>query len=130
MIVVALAAVVLGANDVRMRRDRFLAQRSIHEWKGRACLTMAAAHASTAAANEGEVKRVRASLNARKDMDQRQAKLIEQITANIESAAASDRAAEEKCRAQARYHEALRIKYERAARRPWILVEPDPPEPA
>ena len=91
---------------------------------------MAEAHASTAAANEREVKRVRASVSASKDMNQKQAELIEQITSNIESAAANERAAEQKCRAEARYHEALRIKYERAARRPWILVEPDPPEPA
>ena len=30
---------------------------------------------------------------------------------------------------RAEYHEALRDKYERAARYPWIYVEPDPPEP-
>ena len=54
---------------------------------------------------------------------------MEQITSNIESQAAVERAAEQKCRAQARFHEALRIKYELAARRPWISVEPDPPEP-
>jgi hypothetical protein len=27
------------------------------------------------------------------------------------------------------YHAALRRKYERASRRPWLPVEPDPPEP-
>jgi hypothetical protein len=27
------------------------------------------------------------------------------------------------------YHERLRLKYERAARYPWLLVEPDPPPP-
>jgi hypothetical protein len=27
------------------------------------------------------------------------------------------------------YHEALRIKYEQAARRPWLPVSPDPPRP-
>jgi hypothetical protein len=27
------------------------------------------------------------------------------------------------------HHQVLRIKYERAARRPWLPVEPDPPEP-
>ena len=29
----------------------------------------------------------------------------------------------------ARYHEAMRLKYERAARYPWLPVAPDPPEP-
>jgi hypothetical protein len=29
----------------------------------------------------------------------------------------------------AAYHRELRIKYERAARYPWLLVEPDSPEP-
>jgi hypothetical protein len=29
----------------------------------------------------------------------------------------------------AAYHRELRIKYERAARYPWLSVEPDPPEP-
>jgi hypothetical protein len=27
------------------------------------------------------------------------------------------------------YHQAMREKWERAARRPWLSVEPDPPEP-
>jgi hypothetical protein len=27
------------------------------------------------------------------------------------------------------HYEALKLKYERAARRPWLPVEPDPPEP-
>lgn len=31
--------------------------------------------------------------------------------------------------ALAAYHAALRLKYERAARRPWLPVAPDPPEP-
>src|SRR4051812_43911225 len=32
-------------------------------------------------------------------------------------------------KAQVAYHAALRIKYERAARYPWLAVEPDPPAP-
>jgi hypothetical protein len=31
--------------------------------------------------------------------------------------------------AMAQYHDAMRIKYERAARYPWLPVEPDPPPP-
>jgi hypothetical protein len=31
--------------------------------------------------------------------------------------------------AMGEYHDAMRIKYERAARYPWLPVEPDPPEP-
>ena len=27
------------------------------------------------------------------------------------------------------YHRSMRVKYERAARRPWLPVPPDPPEP-
>ena len=30
---------------------------------------------------------------------------------------------------RASYHEELQLKYERAARFPWLAVEPDPPEP-
>ena len=32
-------------------------------------------------------------------------------------------------RRAAEYHEAMALKYERAARYPWLPVEPDPPEP-
>ena len=32
-------------------------------------------------------------------------------------------------KARAAHHAALRSKYERAARYPWLPVEPDPPEP-
>jgi hypothetical protein len=31
--------------------------------------------------------------------------------------------------AMAKYHDAMRIKYERAARYPWLPIEPDPPKP-
>jgi hypothetical protein len=31
--------------------------------------------------------------------------------------------------ALAKYHDAMRMKYERAARYPWLPIEPDPPEP-
>ena len=31
--------------------------------------------------------------------------------------------------AMVKYHDAMRIKYERAARYPWLSVEPDPPKP-
>ena len=31
---------------------------------------------------------------------------------------------------RADYHGAMRRKYERAARYPWLPVEPDPPEPS
>ncbi len=31
--------------------------------------------------------------------------------------------------AMAKYHDAMRIKYERAARYPWLPIEPDPPDP-
>ena len=129
MIVVAIAAVALGANDVRLRRNRYLDLRSMHEWTGRACLTLAEAHASTAAANEREVKRVRASLSSSPDTNRQQAALTERITSNIEAQAATERAAEQTCRAQASYHDALRMKYDRAVRRPWISVEADPPAP-
>jgi hypothetical protein len=32
-------------------------------------------------------------------------------------------------RRRAEHYEALRVKYERAARYPWLPVEPDPPDP-
>ena len=129
MIVVAVAAVALGAIDVWRRQDRFLALRSNHEWSARGCLAMAESHASTAAGNEREVERLRAAATSGDGAMRRQAELSAQITANIEAQAAVERAAERKYRARAQFHDALRIKYERAARYPWKSVEPDPPEP-
>ncbi|HWE36906.1 MAG TPA: hypothetical protein VG406_10100 [Isosphaeraceae bacterium] len=40
-----------------------------------------------------------------------------------------ERRAVEHWNRSADYHEALRIKYEQAARRPWLPVSPDPPRP-
>src|SRR4051794_11049283 len=34
-----------------------------------------------------------------------------------------------RCERAATYHEAMRRKWEEAARHPWLAVEPDPPEP-
>ena len=129
MIVVAIAALALAANDLRLRRQRYLALRSNHEWSGRAQSTMAEGHASAAAQNEREAARMRAAISAIRDPTRIHLEYNAQIASNIEAAAAAERAAEQKCRAKARFHDALRIKYERAARYPWILVEPDPPEP-
>jgi hypothetical protein len=55
--------------------------------------------------------------------------LVAQIASNTEAQAAIERAAERKNRTRARYHDALRLKYERASRYPWISVGPDPAEP-
>jgi hypothetical protein len=35
----------------------------------------------------------------------------------------------EKHRRLTEYHHTLNLKYDRAARRPWLAVAPDPPEP-
>ena len=43
--------------------------------------------------------------------------------------AADDRRALERCGAMADYNAALRRKYKRGARYPWLPVSPDPPEP-
>jgi hypothetical protein len=129
MIVVAIAAVALGANDLRRRNNRYDALRSTHEWGGRSSISLAELHASTAAANEREVERLRATDRSGHDGQRLEAEAAIQITSNIEAAAGIERAAERQCRARARFHELLRKKYERAARYPWLTVEPDPPEP-
>jgi hypothetical protein len=129
MIAVAIAALTLGANDVRLRRERYLALRSNHDWSARGRLRLAESHASVAAQNEREAARMLAAISSIRDPTRVHLEYNVRIASNIEAAAATERAAEQKCRTQARYHDALRIKYERAARYPWILVEPDPPEP-
>ena len=129
MIVVAIAAVALGANDLRWRRDRYDALRSTHEWRARGSSTSAEGHSSTAAANEREVERLRAAIRAGHYPLRPAAEAVAQITSNIEGAASIERAAERQFRARARFHELLRKKYEHAARYPWLAVEPDPPEP-
>jgi hypothetical protein len=129
MIVVAIAAVALGANELRRRKDRYDSLRSTHEWRGRSSISSAEFHASTAAANEREVERLRAAVRSRNHASRPEAEAVAQITSNIEGAAAIERAAERQFRARARFHELLRKKYERAARYPWLVVEPDPPEP-
>ena len=35
----------------------------------------------------------------------------------------------EECRRRALYDRRMKLKYEAAARNPWLPVEPDPPEP-
>ena len=102
---------------------------SMHEWKGRACSTIAERHASTAADNEREAKRLRAALRSGHYGVRSETELVAQIASNTEAQAAVERAAERKSRARARFHDALRLKYERASRYPWISVGPDPPEP-
>jgi hypothetical protein len=130
MLIVAITAVALGANDLRLRYQRYRALSSVHEWTGRSCSTMAERHAATAAGNEREAERLRAAI--RSDRESKHPQVVQgilQIAANTAAQAEVERAAERKFRARAQFHEALRVKYERAARRPWILVEPDPPEP-
>jgi hypothetical protein len=129
MIVVAIVALALGANDLGRRRERYLALRSHHEWSGREKSTMAERHASVAAQNEREAARMRAAISSVHDPTRIHMDYNARIAASIEAAAAVGRAAEKRCRDQARFHDALRIKYELAARCPWILVEPDLPEP-
>ncbi len=129
MIVVAIAALALAANDLRLRWDRFRALRSSHEAKWRGCLILADLHAATAAQDEGEAKRLRAAILSGQYPVQSAAELVAHIALNTEAAAASERLAEEKLRTYARFHDALRLKYERAARYPWLSVKPDPPAP-
>ena len=100
MIVVAITAVALGANDMRQRWDRFRALRSMHEWNGRACSALAERHASTAAENEREAKRLRAALSSGHYAVRSGAELVAQIASNTEAAAAIERAEERKSRAR------------------------------
>jgi hypothetical protein len=129
MVVVAIAAVALGANDVRLRRNHILSRLSHHEFNGRVCLSMAERHASTASDNEREAARLRAAISSGHYASRQTVDAVAQVASSTEAAAASGRAKEQQCRARARYHDVLRIKYERAARYPWNSVEADPPEP-
>src|SRR4051794_33451897 len=67
MVAVAAVAVVLGVNDLRRRRNRFLGLRSTHEWSWRGCSYRAGWDAETAAQNEREAERIRAALRANTD---------------------------------------------------------------
>ena len=113
MIVVAIAAVALGANDLRRRRDRYDALCSTHEWRARGSSTSAEGHASTAAANEREVERLRAAVRSDHEAP-RQKEFVAQIISNIEGAVAIERAAERQCRAREWFHELLQKKYQHA----------------
>jgi hypothetical protein len=127
MLIIALAAVALGANDLWRRRERYLALKDFHEGNVRAQSMMALRHAEVAAQNEREAKRFRAAILADREATKTQKDVSLEIAANIKAAAEAERDAERKCRAEANRHETLRLKYERAARYFWRLVEPDPP---
>jgi hypothetical protein len=123
MLAVAAVAIVLGADGVRRRRDRFLALRSGHEAKEHSRPYLAEAHTATAAQNEGEARKHRAA--ARSRPREPHAEFAE----TFEAVAGAGRAAERRHRALARYHGELRLEYARAARHPWLTVAPGPPEP-
>jgi hypothetical protein len=123
MALVAIVAILIGADRMRQWRDHCLALRSSHEMRERFCLLQAQGHASTAEQDEGEAKRLRDAARDHPDEP------FNRIADACESQAAVERAAEQTQRALARYHHALRLKYDRAARYPWRLVSSDPPLP-
>lgn len=129
MVAVAVAAVALGANDLRRRRERFLTLGATHKGNARVCVSSADWYASTAAANEREAERLRAALRSNDGAKGPHVQFASQMASTIEAAAADQRAEERKHRDRARVHDALRIKYERAARSPWLPVPPDSPTP-
>jgi hypothetical protein len=123
LIAVAGVAVLIGVDDMRRRRDRSLAIRARHAAEEKHCQHMVQAHSEVAAQNEAEAKRLREAVRAGAD------ERIAQFAVVIESAAASGRAKAQRQLTLARFHGELRRKYDRAARRPWLPVPPDPHPP-
>jgi hypothetical protein len=129
MVLVAIAAVVLGADSVRRRRDRWRDLGFTHSMKERLNLHLADGHAQVAAQNEAGAEGLRASAAAAHGDGTINEEMRSSFADTFAAAARKERAGERRYRALARYHVELRRKYERAARYPWLPVAPDPPEP-
>jgi hypothetical protein len=115
MIAVAVVAIILGSGLQACRtyrKSQMFAEKakfhSFREWQRRRLVA--------AIVYPAELNRKRALLfpSERKDL--------------LESAEISERVAKHEG-IRADYQAALKTKYERAARYPWLPVEPDPPEP-
>jgi hypothetical protein len=89
-------------------------------------MTLARQHAQRLLAEDRSRNRSLPQLVYRGDIMNRAMRLALEESGRVEDPMARVRH-EEKRRAD--YHAALRRKYERAARYPWLPVEPDPPEP-
>src|SRR4051812_3874739 len=88
MVAVAVIAVTLGANDLRLRRNRFLDLSRTHEWTARGCVSRAEGYASTAGQNEREAERIRAALRAEHDPLRLRLDLVAQQARTIAAAGA------------------------------------------
>jgi hypothetical protein len=129
MVAVVVVALALGADAVRRRRDQWRDLGVNHESKARHNLRLAGMHAEIAAHDEAGAELHRAASLAAHGDGTHNAKGHSDFAAAFSGQADVERAAQRKCRALARYHRALRRKYDLAARYPWLPVEPDPPAP-
>jgi hypothetical protein len=120
---VAIAAVIMAAGRLWARRSAALALASGHEIHAKGRLELAEFYASGAAKNESEARRMRDVARDRSD------ERFIPFALACESSAAAQRSEEGRLRALSRYHDALRLKYERAARYPWLSIDSDPSPP-
>jgi hypothetical protein len=123
MLAVAVIAIVIGADNMRRRRDHYLEARALHELMERNYREAADFYASSADQNERESRRLRAAGVPSEGHPQ------SSILGAIESHAADQRLKERAALDQSRRRGLLRRKYELAARSPGLPVAPDPPEP-
>jgi hypothetical protein len=103
MIAVAVVALLLGGEMMRRRRQRYREQADFHAFAEAFCARDVRMARATPPAPPGGTA----------------ASLL-----NLDGA---DRTAVEQAASAAAYHAAMKRKYERAARYPWLSVEPDPP---
>jgi hypothetical protein len=105
MIAVTVAGLLIGGEMLRRRRVRYLG--------------LAAGHAAMEVAHATRVRAARATPPIG----------VGGPGASLLDLGGTDPEAVEQALALARYHAAMRLKYERAAGHPWLSVEPDPLPP-
>jgi hypothetical protein len=129
MVAVAVVAIVMGADNMRRRRDRWRELGFRHQMGENSNLRLAKAHSETAAQDEAGAESHRAAAAAAHVDRTVNEEMHSGFAAAFAAQAAKERDGERKHLTLASFHGELRRKYERAARYPWLPVAPDPPEP-
>jgi uncharacterized protein (TIGR03067 family) len=117
LVAVALAALICGGLALQRRRATFLARAQAQAVDLRRWTTFAGAASSIARMFRDMEVQSRESPN--------NPELREEILEGLRYYEASD----DEDRRRIAYHAALKARYERAARYPWLIVPPDPPPP-
>lgn len=120
MLLVAIAALAMAVRMMSVQRQEHLWQRDRFARLEFYSRTMA--HAELAS------QRLRSSMTQR--LNPRQTIEFSGLPDNSTSEEARDRQRLKQARGLVEYYEAMKKKYEYAASHPWLIVPPDPPEPA